>query len=97
MNADWNHRLEAVVLAGCLLENSKKNILILLASSETVARVQVSVRELMEVGAWGDFVLEKDANGAVRIFVEAAAWLKSQGRNLFFAQTRLGTRTIIRS
>ena len=30
----------------------------------------------------GDFVRDKDANGAVLMFVEAAAWAKSQGRNL---------------
>ena len=30
----------------------------------------------------GDYVRDKDANGAVLMFVEAAAWAKSQGRNL---------------
>jgi phosphoglucomutase len=30
----------------------------------------------------GDFVRDKDANGAVLMFVEAAAWAKSHGRNL---------------
>jgi phosphoglucomutase len=30
----------------------------------------------------GDFVRDKDANGAVLMLVEAAAWAKSQGRNL---------------
>ena len=30
----------------------------------------------------GDFVRDKDANGAVLMFVEAAAWAKSQGRSL---------------
>jgi phosphoglucomutase len=30
----------------------------------------------------GDDVRDKDANGAVLMFVEAAAWAKSQGRNL---------------
>jgi phosphoglucomutase len=30
----------------------------------------------------GDFVRDKDANGAVLMFVEAAAWAKSYGRNL---------------
>ena len=30
----------------------------------------------------GDFVRDKDANGAVLMFVEAAAWARSQGRNL---------------
>lgn len=75
MKAGWNHRMEAVVLAGYLLENSKKNILRRLASSETVARVDDSERELVEAGAWA----------------------KLQGRNLFFIQTRLGTRATIRS
>ena len=55
------------------------------------------MRELMEAGAGGDFVGDKDMNGAVLIFVKAAAWAKSQGRNLFFIQTRLGSRTTIRS
>lgn len=75
MKADWNHRLEEVVLAGCLLEVSKNNILSLLTSSETVASVMDSERELAEAGAWA----------------------KLQGRNLFFIQTRLGTRVTIRS
>ena len=97
MKADWNHRLDVVVLAGYVLENSKKNILGLLALSGTVARVDDSVRELMEAGAGGDFVGDKDMNGAMLIFVKAAAWAKSQGRNLFFIQTRLGSRTTIRS
>jgi hypothetical protein len=35
--------------------------------------------------------------GSVRELVEAAAWVKSQGKNLFFVQTCLGMRTIIRS
>jgi len=30
----------------------------------------------------GDYVRDKDANGAVLMFVEAAAWAKSQGRDL---------------
>jgi len=30
----------------------------------------------------GDFVRDKDANGAVLMFVEAAAWAKAQGRDL---------------
>ncbi len=30
----------------------------------------------------GDFVRDKDANGAVLMLVEVAAWAKSQGRNL---------------
>jgi phosphoglucomutase len=30
----------------------------------------------------GDYVRDKDANGAVLMFVEAAAWAKSHGRNL---------------
>jgi phosphoglucomutase len=30
----------------------------------------------------GDFVRDKDANGAVLMLVEAAAWAKSRGRNL---------------
>ena len=55
MKADWNHRLDVVVLAGYVLENSKKNILGLLALSGTVARVDDSVRELMEAGAGGGF------------------------------------------
>jgi hypothetical protein len=75
MKTDWNHRLEQVVLAGYLLEDGKKNILRLVASSGTVARVKDSVREL----------------------VEAGAWVKSQGKNLFFVQTCLGMRTTIRS
>ncbi|NCY22612.1 phospho-sugar mutase, partial [bacterium] len=33
----------------------------------------------------GDFVRDKDANGAVLMFVEAAAWAKSQGSNLLEA------------
>ena len=54
MNADVNHRLEGVVKTGDLLEDSKKNILRLLASSGTVARVEESVRELVDAGAWGE-------------------------------------------
>jgi phosphoglucomutase len=46
--------LEGAVQAGDLLEDSKKNILRLLASSGTVARVEESVRELVEIGAWGE-------------------------------------------
>ena len=30
----------------------------------------------------GDYVRDKDANGAVLMFVEAAVWAKSQGRDL---------------
>ena len=97
MKTDWNHRLEEVVLAGYLLEDWKKNILRLLASSGTVMRVKDSVRELVEARAWGDFVWDKDANGAVLLFVEAAASVKSQGKNLFFGQSCLGMRSIIRS
>ena len=84
MKTDRNHRLEEVALAGYLLKDWKKNILRLLASSGKAARVKESVRD-------------KDANGAVLLFVEAAEWVKSQGRNLFFVQTCLGMRTIIRS
>jgi phosphoglucomutase len=54
MKADWNHRLEEAVQAGDLLEDSKKNILRLLDSSGTVARVEESVRELVDAGAWGE-------------------------------------------
>lgn len=54
MKADWNHRLEGAVQAGDLLEDSKKNILRLLDSSGTVARVEESVRELLDEGAWGE-------------------------------------------
>ena len=54
MKADWNHRLEEAVRAGDLLEDSKKNILRLLASSGTIARVEDSVRELVDAGAWGE-------------------------------------------
>jgi len=54
MKADWNHRLEGAVQAGDLLEDSKKNILRLLDSSGTVARVEESVRELVDAGAWGE-------------------------------------------
>ena len=54
MKADWNHRLVGAVQAGDLLEDSKKNILSLLASSGMVVRVEDSVRELMDAGAWGE-------------------------------------------
>jgi phosphoglucomutase len=54
MKADWNHRLEGAVQAGDLLEDSKKNILRLLASSGMVARVEESVGELVDAGAWGE-------------------------------------------
>ena len=54
MKADWNHRLQGAVQAGDLLEDSKKNILRLLDSSGTVARVEESVRELVDAGAWGE-------------------------------------------
>lgn len=53
MKADWNHRLEGAVQAGDLLEDSKKNILRLLDSSGTGARLEESVRELVDAGAWG--------------------------------------------
>lgn len=54
MKADWNHRLEGAVQAGDLLEDSKKNILRLLDSSGTGARLEESVRELVDAGAWGE-------------------------------------------
>jgi len=54
MKADWNHQLEEAVQAGDLLEDSKKNILRLLDSSGTMARVEESVRELVDAGAWGE-------------------------------------------
>jgi len=54
MKADWNHRLEEGVQAGDLLEDSKKNILRLLDSSGTMARVKESVQELVDGGAWGE-------------------------------------------
>jgi len=54
MKADSNHRLVGAVQAGDLLEDSKKNILNLLASSGMVTRVEDSVRELVDAGAWGE-------------------------------------------
>ena len=54
MKADWNHRLEGAVQAEDLLEDSKNNILRLLDSSGTVTRVEESVRELVDAGAWGE-------------------------------------------
>jgi phosphoglucomutase len=44
--------LEEAVQGGDLLEDSKKNILRLLATSGTVARVEESVRDLVDAGAW---------------------------------------------
>ena len=37
----------------------------------------------------GDFVRDKDANGAVLMLVEAAAWARSQGRNLLEEMDRM--------
>ncbi len=54
MKADWNHRLEGAIQAGDLLEDSKKNILRLLSSSGMGTRVEDSMRELVDAGAWGE-------------------------------------------